>query len=331
MHSSSAPSSDWLAGAAVLGLDVAKATVQGELRLADGRKVGLHFANNAAGFAQLARCLAQHHATKVCVGLEATGPYSQPLAHCLHGQGHRVSLLNPRRVKDYARSAGARNKTDALDAGLIADFMLAHQPSAWTPPTPAVAQLRALVRRREQLSLLLQGEKNRLEGVDASVRASIQRLVAALASEKARLEKLITQQIRADRALARHHELLTTINGIGALTAAILLAEMAGPDQVQRARQAAAHAGLAPRREESGTSVRRRKGLGNEGNRHLRKALYMPALVAIKYNPPLRAFAQRLSAAGKPKMAIVCAVMRKLIHVAFGVLKHQQPFNPSLA
>jgi len=324
-------SSDWPAAPLVLGLDVAKASVQGELRLADGRKVGCSFPNNAAGFAQLARLLQRHQVTTLCAGLEATGPYSQPLAAWLHAQGHRVSLLNPRRVKDYARSAGARNKTDRIDAALIADFLLAHQPHAWTPPTPAVAQLQALVRRREQLSLLLQGEKNRLEGVEASVRASIQRLVAALGSEKARLEKSITQQIRAHHELAHKHELLTTIKGIGSLTAAILLAEMAGPDQVARARQAAAHAGLAPRREESGTSVRRRKGLGKEGNPYLRKALYMPALVALKYNPPLRAFAQRLTAKGKPKMAVVCAVMRKLLHIAFGVLKHQQPFNPSLA
>ena len=322
---------DWRPGAALLGLDVAKASVQGELRLPSGRKVGLHFANNPGGFAQLARLLEQHQAGTVCAGLEATGPYSRALAGWLHAQGHRVSLLNPRRVKDYARSAGARNKTDRLDASLLADFLLAHQPPAWTPPTPAVAQLQALVRRREQLSLLLQGEKNRLEGVDPQMRASLQRIGAALQAEKARLEKLITQQIRTEHALARNHELLSTIKGIGSLTAAILLAEMAGPDQVPRARQAAAHAGLAPRREESGTSLRRRKGLGKEGNRHLRKALYMPALVAIKYNPPLRAFAQRLSANGKPKMAIVCAVMRKLIHLAFGVLKHQQPFNPSLA
>lgn len=331
MNSCSSTSSAWLPGAAILGLDVAKASVQGELRLPSGRKVGLHFENHPGGFAQLARLLGQHQAGTVCAGLEATGPYGQALAGWLHAQGHRVSLLNPRRVKDYARSAGARNKTDRIDAALIADFMLAHQPPAWAPPAPAVAQLQALVRRREQLSLLLQGEKNRLEGALPHVRASIQRLLAALSAEKARLEKLITQQIHAQSNLARDHALLTTINGIGSLTAAILLAEMAGPHQVQRARQAAAHAGLAPRREQSGTSVRRRKGLGKEGNRHLRKALYMPALVAIKYNPPLRAFAQRLSAKGKPKMAVVCAVMRKLIHLAFGVLKHQQPFNPSLA
>ena len=259
----------------VLGLDVAKASVQAELRTKE-RKVRFDFANNAKGFAQLARVLDQQGAPKIWIwaGLEATGAYSQALALWLHAQGHRVSLLNPRRVKQYAQSAGRRNKTDLLDAAIIADFVCAMKPAPWQPPTLEVAQLQALVRRREELSVMLQAEKNRLEG---------------------------------------------------------LLAEMARPGQVERARQAAAHAGLVPRREQSGSSVRRNRGLGREGNRYLRKALYMPALVAIKYNAPLSHFASRLRSAGKPKMSIVCAVMRKLIHIAFGVLKHQPPLNPSLA
>jgi transposase len=314
----------------VLGLDVAKKNVQAELRTSSN-KVHFGFANNAKGFAQLARVLNQHNLPKVWADLEATGPYSHALALWLHSQGHRVSLLNPRRVKQYARSAGNRNKTDLLDAGIIADFVCAHEPAPWQPPLQEVAQLQALVRRREELSLMLQAEKNRLEGIAPNVRCSLERIIAILSAEKLRLEKLINQQVRSHQQLLRDHQLLCSIKGIGSLTAAILLAEMARPGQVQRARQAAAHAGLAPRREESGTSVRRNRGLGKEGNRYLRKALYMPALVAIKYNAPLRHFASRLRAAGKPKMSIVCAVMRKLIHIAFGVLKHQTPFNPSLA
>ena len=314
----------------VLGLDVAKKSVQAQLRT-NGKRVRFGFANNANGFAQLAGILKQHNVPKVWAALEATGPYSHALALWLHAEGHQVSLLNPRRVKQYARSAGNRNKTDRLDAAVIADFICAHQPAPWQPPLLEVAQLQALVRRREELSLMLQAEKNRLEGVAPYVRCSLGRIIATLNAEKARMEKLITQQIRSHQQLLRDHQLLCSIKGIGSLTAAILLAEMARPGQVERARQAAAHAGLAPRREQSGTSVRRNRGLGKEGNRYLRKALYMPALVAIKHNAPLRHFASRLRAAGKPKMSIVCAVMRKLIHIAFGVLKHQQPFNPSLA
>jgi transposase len=318
----------------ILALDVAKATVQAELRPLAAGKRRFSFANTASGFKQLARILAQYPGAMVHAGLEATGPYSQALARWLHEQGYRVSLLNPRRVKDYARSKGLRNKTDVLDAGVIADFLQAHQAElpAWRPPGAEVTQLQDLVRRRHQVEVMLLAEQNRLEGAaDPRVRCSIERLIEALRSEKASLEKAMTKQVRSHAQLAHNHELLCTIKGIGSLTAAVLLAEMAGPDQVQRARQAAAHAGLSPRREESGRTVRRKRGIGKEGSRYLRKALYMPALVAIKHNAPLRHFAARLHAAGKCKMAIVCAVMRKLVHISFGVLKHQQPFNPSLA
>lgn len=318
---------------AILGLDVAKASVQAELQSASGSKVRFAFANNPTGFKKLARVLEQHPRAMLHAGLEATGPYSQALARWLHEQGYRVSLLNPRRVKDYARSAGLRNKTDALDAGVIADFVRAHRGRlpGWRPPVAEVQQLQELVRRRHQIEVMLLAEKNRLEATADTVRCSIERLISMLSAEKASLEKTLAQQIDSHAQLARNHQLLCTIKGIGPLSATVLLAEMAGPDQVQRARQAAARAGLCPRREQSGTSVRRNKGIGKEGSPYLRKALYMPALVAIKHNAPLRHFARKLQAAGKPKMAIVCAVMRKLIHISFGVLKHQQPFNPSLA
>ena len=226
-----------------------------------------------------------------------------------------------------------RNKTDVLDARVIADFVRAHRERLplWQPPTAQVRQLQELVRRRHQVEVLLLGEHSRLEGEPCvTVRASIQRLIQVLKAEKASLEKAMAAQIRSDAQLLRDHQLLCSIKGIGELTANVILAEMATPGQVQRARQAAARAGLCPRREQSGRSVRRNKGIGKEGSRYLRKALYMPALVAIKHNAPLRHFAQRLQAAGKSEMAIIGAVMRKLVHISFGVLKHQQPFNPSL-
>ena len=230
----------------VLGLDVAKKSVQAELRTS-AHKIRFCFAKSTKGFAQLAHILKQHNVPKVWAGaLEATGPYSHALALWLHGQGHRVSLLNPRRVKQYARSAGNRNKTDLLDAATIADFVCAHQPATWEPPAQEVAQLQALIRRREELSLMLQSEKNPLEGIASNVRCSLERIITVLYGEKARLEKLFTEQIRSPPQLARDHQLLYSIKGIGSLTAAILLAEMARPGQVQRARQAAAHAGLTP-------------------------------------------------------------------------------------
>jgi len=146
-----------------------------------------------------------------------------------------------------------------MDAAIIADFVCALKPATWQPPMLEVAQLQALVRCREELSLMLQAEKNCMEGVAPNVRSSLERMIATLSAEKARLEKLITQQIRSHQQLSRDHQLLCTIKGIGSLTAAILLAEMPRPGQLERAGQAAAHAGLVPRRELSGTSVRRNR------------------------------------------------------------------------
>src|SRR5207247_6992530 len=137
----------------VLGLDVAKASVQAELR-SSGNKVRFGFDNNLKGFAQLAGILKEHNVPKVWAGLEATGPYSHALALWLHGQAHRVSLLNPRRAKQYARSAGNRNKTDLLDAAIIADFVCAHQPAAWHRTPLDVARPTALLRSRAAVSLI---------------------------------------------------------------------------------------------------------------------------------------------------------------------------------
>ena len=123
-------------------------------------------------------------------------------------------------------------------------------------------------------------------------------------------------------------ELLTSIAGIGRTTANLLLGELSGRD-FQKARQVAAHAGLVPQHRQSGSSVRGRAHLSKKGNARLRRALYWPAIVALRYNPVLAAFASRLLAAGKPKMVVIAAVMRKLLHLAFGVLKHQQPFDPN--
>ncbi len=157
----------------VLGLDVAKKSVQAELRT-NGKRVRFGFENNAKGFAQLARTLKEQGAPKVWAGLEATGPYSHALALWLNSQGHRVRLLNPRRVRQYACSAGNRNKTDLLDATIIADFVCALKPAPWQPPTREVAQLQALVRRREELSpSCCRRKRIAWKGIAPNVRSSL--------------------------------------------------------------------------------------------------------------------------------------------------------------
>jgi transposase len=239
-------------------------------------------------------------------------------------------VVNPACIKAFAQSELRRAKTDRVDAKVIARFCQAMKPVPWEPPAPEISQLQGLVRRLESVQHMLQQERNRLQvpGLAGSVRNSLERTVEALQEEIVRLQAEICKHIDDHPQLKQQQELLRSIPGIGERTAQRLLSEMSALP-FRRARQVAAYAGLVPSPRESGTSVRGRSRLSKRGNAHLRQALYWPAIVAMRHNPILRDFAGRLLAAGKPKLVVIAAVMRKLLHLAFGVLKHQQPFNPN--
>jgi transposase len=319
-------------GSAYLGLDIAKATFDAAL-LQDQRTYHRHFANTQDGFAQLQTWLRAHLTLPLHACLEATGCYGEPLALFLHQQGVAVSVVNPLRIKAFAQSELARNKTDKADAALIARFCATQRPPLWTPPPPERRQLQALVRRLQSLEAMRQQERNRqdLEAADSLLAAGLAEHVAHLERQIATLQRQIQSHLQAHSSLCRQVELLQSIPGIGQKTAIRLLAEVPLLGQYRSARQAAAYAGLSPRRRESGSSVRGKTRLSKVGNAAVRRALYLPAVVAMRANPLLREFAQRLLLAGKPKMAVVGALMRKLLHQAHGVLKHNRPFDPNYA
>lgn len=313
---------------ASLGIDIAKAKFAAALLTSDGKVRHKSCANTPAGFADLAAWLQRQHVSTVHACLEATGTYGDALATWLHDAGHVVSVVNPAIIHAYARTQLARSKTDRLDAALIARFTATQQPPAWAPPAPAIRQLQALVRRLDALQGMRTQELNRLEaGVAvADVRASIEAVLANLDAQIAHVKQLIRDHLDRHPGLRAQRELLTTIPGIGETTAAVLIAELFDKSYAS-ARQAAAFAGLVPRMIESGT-LRGRSRLSKIGPSRVRKALYMPAVAALRWNPTIRAVRARLHAAGKPPMVILGAVMRKLIHLAFGVLKSQRPYAP---
>lgn len=314
----------------VLGIDVSKRKFDVALRRADETGRSRAFANGAAGFEQLEVWLEKLGVEKLHACLESTGTYGLALAEFLHGAGHTVSVVNPACIKAFAQSELRRAKTDRVDAKVIARFCEAMKPAPWEPPAPELSQLQGLVRRLESVQQMLQQEQSRLEapGLAEAVRGSLERTLEALREEVSRLQAEIRHHLDDHPQLKRQEELLRSIPGIGAATAHCLLSEMSAL-AFRRARQVAAYAGLVPSPRESGTSVRGRSRLSKRGNVHLRRALYWPAIVAMRHNPVLRAFAQRLLAAGKPKLVVIAAVMRKLLHLAFGVLKHQRPFDPN--
>lgn len=315
----------------VLGVDISKACFDAVLLLEGGQYRASRFDNTPAGFHQLQRWLESMQVGSVHVGLEATGRYGLALACWMHERHHWVSLLNPYRVKAYGTASGKRNKTDRADAALIAEFVASQRPLAWQPPSQEQARLQALVRRLEDVQGMLRAEKNRLYEAAPVVRASVQRGIQLLQTEVQRLLKQIQLALENDPTLRRQSQWLCSIPGVGWLSAARVLAELPSPQQLQHARRAAALAGLHPQRHESGSRVWRASHLSKQGRRPLRAALYMPALVARRRNPMLKAFADRLAAKGKSKKAVICAVMRKLLHIIFGLLKHETTFDPHYA
>ena len=316
------PPSAWL------GIDIAKDTFAACL-LTDKRVAQGSFDNTPAGLAKLDRWLKKRKFTQVHACLEATGRYGEAPAEHLHAAGHTVSVINPARLKAYAQSILMRTKTDQTDAALLADFCRQQHPIAWAPPDPAQRELRALVRRREDLLQLRQQEANRLSSGETSplVRASLEAMQAALDEQLAGINQAIAKQVKREPELKRQHALLDSIPGIGPATAAALLGEI-DFGLYPSARQVAAQAGLTPRQRQSGTSVHGKPRISKQGSSQLRRLLYFPAIVAMRHNPVIRAFAERLASKGKPKMQIVCAAMRKLLHLCYGVLKTGLAFDP---
>jgi len=316
---------------AVLGIDIAKAKFVTALLTPDGKLRHKSCPNTPAGFEELARWLARQRVTRVHACLEATGTYGEALATWLHDAGHVVSVVNPVLIHAYARTQLARSKTDGIDAELIARYTATQQPAAWTPPAREIRELQALVRRLDALHGMRTQELNRLAAgaVIADVRASIEAVLHQLEREIASVERLIRDHINRYPTLRGQRDLLTSIPGIGEATAAVLIAELFDKHYAS-ARQAAAFAGLVPRVRESGT-LRGRPRLSKIGSGRIRKALYFPALTALRFNPTIRDVRARLQAAGKPKMVIVGAAMRKLIHLAYGVLKSRKAYEPTCA
>ena len=313
----------------ILGIDLAQLTFDATLVTTSGTQHYQAFPNTPDGFTQLDTWLEQHSVTHLHACMEATNIYWEALATWLHAHNHTVSVVNPARIKGYAQATMQRNKTDKLDSAIIASFCATHHPNAWQPLSADQQHLRALVRHREdRLQTRLQQHNRLRDTTDRLVRVSLQAVLDAVATQVAAVERAISEHLAATAEMQAKLQLLTTIVGIGAVTAAKLLAECGDLEQYETAKAAAADAGLTPAHFESGTSVRRRPRLSKIGKAGVRAALYWPAITAMTRCPAIQAYAQRLSARGKPKKVVIGAVMRKLVHIIYGVLKHRTPYDP---
>ena len=313
-----------------LGIDVAKAKLDCALRLPNGKHRNKVVENNHKGFAVLKEWLLKHDAGNPRVCMEATGTYWEAVAEYLAGLGMVVSVINPAQIKAFGASRLVRTKTDKVDAQLIADFSHERQPEPWIAPSPAAQALRALVLRLEALQAMRLQETNRLDVAREAVRQSIEDHITWLDGQIKEVIRAIKRHIDDDPDLRGKHELLDSIPGLGERTIPVLLSYYADTERFDNAKQAVAFAGLDPRQHESGSSVRGKPRMSKIGHSFLRKALYMPAMVTVYRTPWGQRFGQRLSAAGKAPKLIIGAMMRKLVHVAFGVLRSGKIFDPTL-
>lgn len=313
-----------------LGLDVAKSKLDCALRLETGKIRAKVVENTPTGFAKLEVWLHSHTCDLPHVCMEATGVYWEAVAEFLARKGYRVSVVNPAQIKAFAQAQMVRTKTDQVDARVIAEFCALHAPQPWQPPPLGEQELKAMVLRLDALLAMQTQESNRLEVARTSVRDDIEEHITWLDEQVKQLRKKIREHIDDDPDLRGKRDLLDSIPGVGENTIALLLAYGMHSGRFENGRQAAAFAGLDPRQHESGSSVKQRPRMSKVGHAHLRKGLYMPAMVTLYRTDWGQQFRERLQAAGKPAKLVIGAMMRKLVHVAFGVLKSGKPFNQEL-
>lgn len=314
-----------------VGVDVAKASL--EAADASGKRTR-SFPNTARGAAGLVRWCAMWSGADMHIVLEPTSTYHHNLWAYLAETGTPFTVINPARTKSYATFLGRRAKTDRVDAQLLAQMGRSQQPGPSPAPDESQERLRALRRHIEWLSKEIQAAENRLHSaersplVPESIEESLKGVIAELEQARDKTEQEAREMVCQDLRLSSASQLLQTIPGIGEKTAMLILAEMPRAGDCASSRSWTAFAGLCPQEVQSGSSSYSR--LSRRGSARVRSGIYLAAVVALTYNPPVRAMKERMEARGKKGKLIAVAAMAKLLRICFGVLKSKRPFDPTL-
>lgn len=316
----------------VAGIDVACKTLAVVIRTDEKNAKVEDFANTPSGHQALLTRLTQAGVARVC--LEATGAYHLDLALALDASGLALMVVNPKAAKRFAEALMTRTKSDAVDAAMLAEFAQRMPFEAWQRPDRTALELRAYARRLNALTEARTQTKNQLHALQQSTTTPaliLEEVQLAIDETNARLERLRTAAlalITTEAALQNTFDLITSAKGIGAASAIQLMGELLVLPPEMRAKQWVAMAGLDPRQATSGTSVNKKPRLSKAGNRHLRLALYMPALSATRHDEHVKGYYRHLIAdRGLKKLQAICAVMRKLLHAIHGMLKTGKPFD----
>ena len=309
-----------------IGIDVSKKTLDVAALSEAGEVEHRQFNNTSQGHVALGSWLKDFSECRIV--LEATGSYHERLAQALEAIGAHFSVVNPAQTSYFVRSQHRRNKTDKADAVMLAVYAKERQPALTSVTNPLPQSIaRELSALQEDITRL----RNRLEAAEEGlthpeVLTSLRRRIDTLEAEKQALEEALRQETQDIRL--QELELLTSIPGVGTKTACLFLAEVGDVGRFSSASKLVAYAGLTPALFESGSSINRCTRISRLGSGNLRHLLYMPSLVAIRYNPVLKRFFDRLVEKGKNKKAAVVACIAKLLRIMYGVLIHQRPFDP---
>lgn len=314
-----------------VGVDISKRSFHIAVLVGE-KQLNKAFENTPAGHRDLQSWLLKKGISQsdahVC--MEATSTYYEALAISLADNGWRVSVVNPLQIKAFAESRLIRQKTDRADAHTIALFCAQQEPPLWSAPALEVRELQRLLARLEAVQGMRVQELNRLHEAQGVARESVERLLTSLDEELRLLKKQIDDHIDRHPGLKQQTGLLKSIPGVGDTLSAYMTAWLP-MNRLDDVRAAVAFVGLSPKARESGTSLKGKAMLCKMGHSRLRKLLYMPAMNAMRFNPAASALAARLREAGKPGKLILGAIMRKLVHWIYGVLKSGQAFNVNLA
>lgn len=308
----------------IIGLDISKDTIDATLHKTNGSIHYIKFKNNDDGLKQFRLWIKGNRIRKAYIGMEATGIYYEKAADMLSSY-YTVYVINPLKIKDYGKSRFNRTKTDKADSNLIADYIKRHQDTLIPYQIPKNKALQKLINLKNQLHQHQKQIKNRLHSTKEDfIRNIHQDLIDTIQDKMEQVKIAISEQIKKQTD-NNHYRNLQTIPSIGKDTASVLYAQLT-EKHFKTANQFVSYAGLSPAIIQSGTSVRGRGRLSRYGNRRLKSTLYMPALCAYRFNafPKL---INNLKKAGKPKMVIIVAIMRKLAKLAYYIVKTGQPYD----
>lgn len=321
-----------MSGWTYVGIDISAKKVDFHIKNRHGQIRRGTIKNHPPGHRRLLRILTQRKGpVRVC--LESTGVYGIDLAVTLARHSRvQVNVINPRQTKRFSDVLKKRSKTDSIDAEVLCEYAERIDFEAWEPPSRTVMQLRALGRRLHQLTQMKTQEKNRLHAARSTeelaiVRSGIERSIESLEAQIEETQRAAMEIVNSEAELRRSFDHLCSVKGIAELSAVKILGEInVLPDDMNH-RQWVAHAGLDPCHHDSGTSVHHPARISKKGNKYLRAALYMPAHTAVRFEPGVKRFYDRLLSRGKAKMQAKVAVMRKLLHAIYGMLKHDEDFD----